>query len=130
MAAIDILCNLFTPDSVNRLHRMAVARGKIKAPSDAAGQSFNSVEALVRLLTPGNRYLLSVIRDQKPQSIAELAKLTNRAASNLTRTLAKLEDAGFVEMKIENRRKVPTVGIGKILIEIDPYSENDRLEIA
>ena len=108
----------------------AVARGKIKAPSDAAAQSFNSVEALVRLLTPGNRYLLSVIRDRKPQSIAELAKLTNRAASNLTRTLAKLEDAGFVEMKIENRRKVPTVGIGKILIEIDPYSENDRLEIA
>ena len=108
----------------------AVARGKIKAPSDAATRSFNSVEALVRLLTPGNRYLLSVIRDRKPQSIAELAKLTNRAASNLTRTLAKLEDAGFVEMKIENRRKVPTVGIGKILIEIDPYSENDRLEIA
>ncbi len=108
----------------------AVARGKIKAPSDAAAQSFNSVEALVRLLTPGNRYLLSVIRDRKPQSIAELAKLTNRAASNLTRTLAKLEGAGFVEMKTENRRKVPTVGIAKILIEIDPYSENDRLEIA
>ena len=42
----------------------AVARGKIKAPSDAAARSFNSVEALVRLLTPGNRYLLSVIRDR------------------------------------------------------------------
>lgn len=109
--------------------RKAVARGEIKAPSDAAVQSFNSVEALVRLLTPENRYLLSVIRDRKPKSIAELAKLTDRAASNLTRTLAKLEGAGFVRMKTENRRKVPTVGIGKVLIEIDPYSENDRLEM-
>ena len=107
----------------------AVARGDIKAPSDAAVQSFTSVEALVRLLTPENRYLLSVIRDRKPKSIAELAKLTDRAASNLTRTLAKLEGAGFVRMKTENRRKVPTVEIRKILIEIDPYSENDRLEM-
>ena len=107
----------------------AVARGEINAPSDAAVQSVNSVGAVVRLLTPENRFLLSVIRDRKPKSIAELAKLTDRAASNLTRTLAKLEGAGFVRMKTENRRKVPTVEIRKILIEIDPYSENDRLEM-
>lgn len=108
----------------------AVARGDVKAPPDAARQTFHSVAALVRLLTPENRHLLAVIRDQKPKSIAELAKLTDRAAPNLTRTLAKLEGAGFVEMKTEKRRKVPTLGIGKILIEIDPCSQSDRLEIA
>ena len=108
----------------------AVARGEKPASPDAARPSFDSVEALVRLLTPENRYLLSVIRDRKPESIAELAKLTGRAASNLTRTLAKLEAVGFVKMKTVARRKVPTPGIKKIRVEIDPCSQNDRLELA
>ena len=107
-----------------------VARGEKPAPPDAKRPSFYSVQAMVRLLTPGNRHLLSVIRDRKPRSIAELAELTGRAASNLTRTLAKLEAAGFVKMKTVDRRKVPTVGIRKIRVEIDPYSDNDQLEIA
>ena len=33
----------------------AVARGEQPAPADAAKPSFNSVEAVVRLLTPENR---------------------------------------------------------------------------
>ena len=70
----------------------AVARGARPA-SDAAEPSFNSVEALVRLLTPENRRLLATIRDRKPQSVAALAELTGRAQPNLTRTLAKLEAA-------------------------------------
>ncbi len=107
----------------------AVARGETSAPPDAALPSFGSVEALVRILTPENRHLLAVIRNQKPQSIAELGRLTVRAPSNLTRTLAKLEAAGFVRMKVVDRRKVPTAEITKVRIEIDPYSDNDRLEM-
>lgn len=108
----------------------AVARGECPAPADAATMSFNSVAALMRLLTPENRRLLAVIRERQPQSIAELADLTGRAAPNVTRTLAKLEAAGFVTMKTVARRKVPTADINKIVVEIDPYSENDRLEVA
>lgn len=108
----------------------AVARGERPAPADAAKMSFNSVAALMRLLTPENRRLLAVIRERQPQSIAELADLTGRAAPNVTRTLAKLEAAGFVTMKTVARRKVPTADINKIVVEIDPYSENDRLEVA
>lgn len=108
----------------------AVARGERPAPADAATMSFNSVAALMRLLTPENRRLLAVIRERQPQSIAELADLTGRAAPNVTRTLAKLEAAGFVTMKTVARRKVPTADINKIVVEIDPYSENDRLEVA
>ena len=108
----------------------AVARGERPAPAEAATMSFNSVAALMRLLTPENRRLLAVIRERQPQSIAELADLTGRAAPNVTRTLAKLEAAGFVTMKTVARRKVPTADINKIVVEIDPYSENDRLEVA
>lgn len=108
----------------------AVARGKKPAPKDAGGISFDSVEALLRLLTPQNRELLAVIRDKKPQSIAELAELTGRAQPNLTRTLGKLEAIGFVHLKSVNRRKIPTTAVRSLRINIDPFSQNDRLEMA
>jgi predicted transcriptional regulator len=108
----------------------AVARGERPAPADAARPSFESVEALIRLLTPENRRLLAIIRDRKPQSINELAEITGRAAPNLTRTLAKLEAAGFVRMRTVKRRKVPTTAVHRLHVEIDPFSQNDRLEIA
>jgi len=113
-----------------RKEMKAVARGERAAPADAAKTSFNSVEALARLLTPENRRLLAVIRDRKPRSVAELAQMTGRAAPNVTRTLAKLEAAGFVAMETIGRRKAPRAMIKRIVIKIDPYSERDRLEVA
>lgn len=108
----------------------AVARGERSAPHDASRASFNSVEAVVRLLTADNRRLLALIRDQKPQSVAELATMTGRAQPNLTRTLAKLEAAGFIKMTTVGRRKAPSVAVKKIVVEIDPYSDRDRLRVA
>jgi predicted transcriptional regulator len=108
----------------------AVARGKRAAPADAAKPSFNSVDALIRLLTPENRRLLALIRDRKPGSVAELVQMTGRAQPNLTRTLAKLEAAGFIRMKTVGRRKAPSAAIKKIVVEIDPFSANDRLRVA
>ena len=113
-----------------RRQMAAVARGEQPAPGDAAMPSFNSVEALMRLLTPENRVLLATIRDRQPQSIAELAEMTGRAQPNLTRTLAKLEAVGFVRMRLVERRKVPTVVVHRLRVEIDPFSQNDRLEVA
>src|SRR3972149_11793666 len=108
----------------------AVARGERLAAKDAGGTTFDSVEALLRLLTPRNRELLAIIRDKKPQSIAELAELTGRAQPNLTRTLGKLAAIGFVRLKNVDRRKVPTTTIHSLRINIDPFSQNDRLELA
>jgi predicted transcriptional regulator len=116
-------------DSLEREMR-AVARGERPAPADAAMPSFNSIEAVVRLLTPENRRLLAMIRDRKPRSVAELAQLTGRAQPNLTRTLAKLEAAGFIKMKAVGRRKAPSAAVKKIVVEIDPYSDRDRLRVA
>lgn len=107
-----------------------VAQGKKAAPRDAARPSFESVEALVRLLTPDNRRLLATIRDRKPQSIAALSKLTGRAQPNLTRTLAKLETAGLVETRRVGNRKAYRVRVRKVHVEIDPFSDHDRLEVA
>jgi predicted transcriptional regulator len=105
----------------------AVARREKPEPADAASPSFESVEALARLLTPENRRLLAMIRDRKPQSVAELAELAGRAEPNLLRTLEKLRAAGLVRMEQAGRRKVPLPAIGRIVVEIDPYSANDRM---
>src|SRR5712692_2439054 len=108
----------------------AVARGERPAPAAASKPSFNSVEAVVRLLTPANRCLLALIRDRKPRSVAELVTMTGRAQPNLTRTLAKFEAAGFITMKSVGRRKAPSAAVKKIVVEIDPYSDRDRLRVA
>ena len=110
-----------------RKEMKAVASGKAATPKNADGISFDSVEALLRLLTPQNRALLAVIRDKKPQSIAELAELTGRAQPNLTRTLGKLEAIGFVRFTSVNRRKIPMAAVRSLKINIDPFSQNDRL---
>jgi predicted transcriptional regulator len=109
---------------------LAAARQSAPPPKDAGGISFESAEALLRLLTPQNRQLLAVIRDKKPQSIAELSELTGRAQPNLTRTLGKLEAVGFVRLQSIARRKVPTAAVRHLKIRIDPYSLNDQLELA
>ena len=108
----------------------AVARGEREAPDDAARPSVESADALIRLLTPENRSLLRVIRDEHPQSVADLARLTQRAESNLLRTLGKLEAVGLIEMREVERRKVPVLRIGKLRLEIDPFTLNDRIEFA
>ncbi len=108
----------------------AVARGDRPAPTDAAKPSFSSIDAVVRLLTPENRRLLAIIRDRKPQSVAELVHLSGRAQPNLTRTLAKMESAGLITMKAVGRRRAPSVAVKTIVVEIDPYSDRDRLSVA
>jgi predicted transcriptional regulator len=113
-----------------RKEMKAVARGERPAPAHAAQPSFNSAEAVVRLLTPENRQLLAIIRDRKPQSVAALAAMTGRAQPNLTRTLAKLEAAGFITMRKDGRRKAPCMAVRKIVVEIDPCSDHDRLRVA
>lgn len=77
---------------------LAVASGKIKAESDAPKLWFTSLKAAANVFSEKNRHLLKVIAEEHPQSIAELEKLTQRKASNLSRTLRKLEQYGVVRL--------------------------------
>ena len=88
---------------------------------------FENAAALLRLLTCDNRDLLRLIRDQKPSSVAELARLTGRAEPNLFRTLEKLVAVGLVEMRDKGRCKMPVVHNIKFQIDIDPFEDADRL---
>ena len=72
------------------------------------------MEALIRLLTP-KMAAARTHSGPKPGSVAELVAMTGRAKPKLTRTLAKLEAAGFIRMKTIGRRKAPSTAIKKIL---------------
>ena len=109
----------------------AVARGQQPAPADAGQVSFDSVEAVVRLLTAENRELLATIEQKKPQSIAELASLVGRAEPNVSRTLSKLVATGFVRLREgAGRAKVPEVAIHRVTVDIDVCRQFDKVAVA
>ncbi len=108
---------------------LAAAKGA-PAPADAGGLVVESAEALMRLLTPENRELLRLIRDEKPESVASLARLTHRAVPNLSRTLGKLEAAGLVAFRQDGKRRAPVTLARRFSVHIDPYSSEDRIEVA
>jgi len=112
-----------------REEMLAVARGERVAPAHAALPSVHSADLIARLLTPENRSLLAVLRSQQPESVAQLAAFTERAPSNLTRTLEKLAAAGLVSFELVGRRKVPRAIADRITIEIDPFSLADVIRV-
>ena len=110
---------------------LSVARGERKAPADAGQVSFESVEAVMRLLTSENRQLLAMIEKRKPASVADLARLVGRAEPNVSRTLSKLVAAGFVRLKPgAGKTKVPEVAIHRLTVDIDVCHQTDRVAVA
>ena len=110
---------------------LSVARGESKAPADAAQISFESVEAVIRLLTPENRFLLATIDQKKPLSVAALAQLVKRAEPNVSRTLGKLEALGFVRLRQgAGKSKIPEVAIHRLTVDMDICAQQDRVAVA
>lgn len=60
---------------------------------------FASWRQLAGVLSDENRALLRLIRDRQPRTLQELAELSGRAASNLSRTLRNLEQYGLVRLR-------------------------------
>ena len=77
---------------------MAIARGTLKPKPGDPRVWFPSTESLVRILSDKNRILLGTIRDAQPQSLSDLAELTGRHKSNLSRTLKTMARYGLVEL--------------------------------
>lgn len=107
---------------------IAVAKGE-SAPSPDAGQPlFSSAEAVTRLLSQENRHLLEVIDTRHPQSVAQLAEMVQRAEPNVSRTLAKLVDAGIVELVGgEGRAKIPRLRLRELTVKIFTTKNFDQL---
>jgi len=111
---------------------LAIARGTLKPGSGAPKIWFPSLESFARVLSPANRALLAMIVDKRPQSLAELATLSGRAKSNLSRTLHTLERYGMVTLtKGAKGRLVARVPYSDIVLDVpirdDPRRSGDGL---
>lgn len=88
-------------------YTMAIACGKYKPKRNEPKIWFESIETFCQVLSTRNVELLKLINEKKPQSIRELAEISGRQVSNLSRTLKTFNKYGIVDI-IENKRaKVP-----------------------
>ncbi|MCR8957337.1 MarR family transcriptional regulator [Variovorax sp. S2] len=67
-------------------------------PIEAPTVWFESWRQLAGVLSDENRQLLKIMSSAQPQTVAELAKLSGRAPSNLSRTLKNLQAHGLVRL--------------------------------
>lgn len=98
---------------------MRIARGEEKPSPNDPKVWFTSTESFAQVLSAGNRELLRVIAEQAPSSLEELAEITGRAKSNLSRTLKKMASYGLVRMESgEGRRLAPKVVHDMVELEL------------
>jgi len=70
-------------------------------------------------LSAGNRELLDVIASRQPRSIQELAEMTGRKKSNLSRTLRTMAGYGIVSLeKGEGGRVTPHVAHDRLTLDL------------
>ena len=97
---------------------LAVTRGEYRG-ADESRVWFTSTESFAKVLSAGNRELLRVIREEAPGSIEELAKLTGRAKSNLSRTLKAMAGYGLIQFERGERgRLAPKVTFDRVELDV------------
>lgn len=88
----------------------AIAKGDIVPKDDDPRVWFSSLESLSQVLNSKNQLLLHLIATLEPVSIKELAVLSKREESNLSRTLKLFERYGLVRMEVsKGKMKAPRV---------------------
>jgi len=98
---------------------LEIARGEHKVGRDEPKVWFTSIESFARVLSDRNRELLNLIHEQQPDSLAELAEMSGRQKSNLSRTLKTMEHYGLVNLKIGPKgRLVPHVPYSHIKLDM------------
>ena len=97
---------------------IAVARGELHVASDEPKVWFTSTESFAKVLSAGNRDLLRVIVEQAPSSLDELARITGKAKSNLSRTLKTMAGYGLVRLERGERGRI-TPKVAHDRVELD-----------
>ena len=92
---------------------MAVARGKRRLEAVEPRVWFPSTESFAKVLSAANRDLLRIIAEKSPGSLDELAELSGRKKSNLSRTLKTMANYGLVRLERGPRGRIAA----KVLFE-------------
>lgn len=98
---------------------MAVARGERRVAPSEPRVWFTSTESFAKVLSAGNRKLLQLIASKAPGSLDELARLTGRAKSNLSRTLKTMAGYGLIQLERGVRGRItPRVMHGRVELDL------------
>lgn len=85
---------------------MAIARGQRRLAPREPRVWFPSTESFAKVLSAGNRELLRIIAEKAPGSLDELALLSGRKKSNLSRTLKTMTNYGLVRLERGARGRI------------------------
>lgn len=88
-------------------YTIAIAAGKYRPNKNEPKVWFESIETMSQVLSTRNVELLKLIEKKRPKSISELAALSGRQKSNLSRTLKNFERYGIIDIQEKNRTKIP-----------------------
>ena len=98
---------------------MAIARGEDKPARGEPKVWFTSVESFAKVLSQRNRELLALIARERPDSITELAEMSGRNKSNLSRTLKTMARYGLVELERGRRGSLaPRTPFDRVRIDV------------
>lgn len=98
---------------------IAIARGERRVERGEPRVWFSSTESFAKILSARNRELLHLIADKTPESLEELAQITGRAKSNLSRTLRTMEHYGLVHLvRAERGRVKPKVIYDRVELDV------------
>ncbi|GAW87896.1 conserved hypothetical protein [Bathymodiolus platifrons methanotrophic gill symbiont] len=95
------------PQEQIRQRVLLIAQGRYQVAENEPKIWFTSMRSLAEVLSDENRALLHIIYEAQPSSINELAEMSGRKASNLSRTLKTLSGYGIVELIKESRQVKP-----------------------
>lgn len=99
---------------------MAIARGEYRPGPDEPKVWFTSIESLAQVLSTKNKMLLEMIARSRPASMRELAQISGRQVSNLSRTLHTMERYRLVNLrKGEGGAIAPEVTYDRISLDMD-----------
>jgi predicted transcriptional regulator len=94
----------------------AIASGVAERDPNEPTVWVTSLASLAQVLSEDNLALLRLIAEREPNSLTELADLSGRAVSNLSRTLSTMESYGMVVMTEVGRAKAPRVACDRVEI--------------
>ena len=70
---------------------------------------FDSLKSVASVLSEDNQSLLEIIRKNRPKTVTEIARISGRAVSNLSRTIKTLERHGLVELEHSGNKIMPKI---------------------
>jgi predicted transcriptional regulator len=98
---------------------MRIARGEQRVAPGEPKVWFASTESFAKVLSAGNRELLRIIAENAPGSLDELAQMTGRAKSNLSRTLKTMEGYGLVRLERGERGRIaPKIAHDRVELDL------------